>query len=148
MVIQQLVKTFYFPHLSAGYFLLSWGGMILIELAILAVIILFSGLVRGSFTVLLMTISYYLICNGLPVVRDAAAQHQLGDGTSQGADFLLKGLTLIFPDFNRLDYKTFIVSEAVLPAHLTYVTGFGLLLGYMTLTLGFACAVYRHRDLK
>jgi ABC-type transport system involved in multi-copper enzyme maturation permease subunit len=145
-IIQNNVDAYYFQHLSSSYYLLSWLGLFLMQLIILSVILLFSGLVRGSFTVLLLSISYYFICNGLPVVRDSLLQQ----GGTEGSGFalLLKGMTAIFPDFERFNYKVYVVTDQLFPATGELLVNFGLLFAYVALALWAACAVYGKRDLK
>lgn len=144
-IIQSQVDAEFFRDFSFGYFFLTWSGIYLVELTILSVIMLFSGMVRGSFTVLLMTLSYYFICNGLPVVRQALAQRQDGD---EGTVALLKWLTALFPDFSRVDYKLFVVSHKLLPDFSLLLVQYGILALYAVLALWAACAIYRRRDLK
>lgn len=144
--IQNNVDPYYFEHLSRGYYLLSWFGLSLLQLAVLSVILLFSGLVRGSFTVLLLSISYYFICNGLPVVRDSLLQ-QSNSGASDYVA-LLKWMTAVFPDFGRFNYKIYVVTEQILPAARDLIVNFGLMSVYVCLVLWAACAVYNKRDLK
>ena len=103
------------------------------------------GLVRGSFTVLLMTLAYYLICNGLPVVRQSLAG--LPEKIS-GMRGMLKVMTAFFPDFGRIDYKRFVVMEKDFPDLMQLACSYGLLLLYVAVALWLACAVYQRRDLK
>lgn len=145
-IIQNNVDRSYFGYLSNSYYTLSWVGLFLLQLAILSVILLFSGLVRGSFTVLLLSISYYFICNGLPVVRDSLLPQ--GATVGNGYKTLLKWLTAIFPDFDRFNYKIYVVSEQIIPALGELFVNFGLLSAYICLALWAACAVYSMRDLK
>lgn len=144
-VIQKLVSAVFFQDFSLGYFLLTWAGIYLVELTVLAVIMLFSGMVRGSFTVLLMTISYYFICNGLPVVRQTLAQ---SPGETESMALLLKWMTGLFPDFSRVDYKLYVLSGKTLPDFSLLLGQYGVLALYSALALWVACAIYRRRDLK
>lgn len=144
-VIRSLVVDRYFQHFSIAYFLLTWIGIYLVELTLLAVIMLFSGMVRGSFTVLLMTISYYFICNGLPVVRQTLQRQS--DESEVAIDFL-KWATAIFPDFSRVDYKLYVVSGKAFPDIVVLLSQYGALIFYSALALWLACEIYRRRDLK
>ena len=146
VLIQSNIDSYYFEHLSNGYYLLSWFGLYLLQLVLLSAILLFSGLVRGSFTVLLLSISYYFICNGLPVVRDSLLQQSTGGAT--GYTTLLKWMTAIFPDFGRFNYKIYVVTEQVFPATGSLFVNFGLMFVYLCLVLWAACIVYGKRDLK
>ena len=119
------------------------------QLAILAVILLFSGMVRGAFTVLLLTISYYLTCNGLPVVRQSLEQKiVMGENVSTFMLEMLKWLTAVFPDFSRFDYKRYVFAVDIVPDFTWVVINSSLLLLYAFLALWCSCAIYRRRDLK
>ena len=61
LVIKQMVQPVYFEQLKILSYLLAWFGLIAMELMLLSVILLFSGLVRGSFPVLLISLSFYAI---------------------------------------------------------------------------------------
>jgi len=146
-LIQNSVKLGgYFPQLSLVHYLLSWTGLFCIELMILAVILLFSGLVRGGFPVLLLTVSYYLICTGLPVVRNAFIAKPGND--TLHIDSTLQWLTAIFPDFSRFDFKALVTSEpsGIFLQH--FSTDLLLMVLYLTGILWAASIVYQHRDLQ
>ena len=145
-LIQGSVKAMYFQHLSLPHYLLSWVGLFATELMLLAVILLFSGLVRGGFPVLLLTVSYYFICTGLPVVREAFASRVGAEG--HGIDMLLKGLTGLFPDFSRFDFKALVTREAGLAVLQPLAVDFLLLGLYLAIVLWAAALVYQRRDLQ
>ena len=145
-LIKDSVKVAYFTHLSTGHYLLSWVGLFCTELMILAVIMLFSGLVRGGFPVLLLTVSYYFICTGLPVVREAFATRVEDAGSTLKA--VLTGLTVLFPDFSRFDFKALITREATMPVYQPLATDFLLLSLYLTVILWLAAIIYQRRDLQ
>lgn len=147
-MIQSVVHESFFREFSTGFFLLTWSGIYMVQLAVLSVIMLFSGLVRGSFTVLLMTISYYLTCNGLPVVRHSLSSGIYGNGPSPVMKSFLQVLTFFFPDFNRLDYKLYVIGNNTLPDAGLLLSQYGMLAAYTVLALVLASAVYRKRDLK
>ena len=147
-LIQSQVDDLLFSQFSTGYFLLTWSGVYLVELTILAVIMLFSGMVRGSFTVLLMTLSYYFTCNGLPVVRQALERRAVAGEDVGNSDLLLQWMTAFFPDFSRVDYKLYVVSDEAFPELVPLVSQYGLLFLYAALALWGACMVYQRRDLK
>ena len=145
-MIQGSVKQVYFTHLSLPHYLLSWAGLFCIELMILAVIMLFSGLVRGGFPVLLLTVSYYFICTGLPVVREAiTGRFENTGGTLKG---LLTGLTVLFPDFSRFDFKALVTSTPSGTVFPQLASDCILLVLYLTVILWFAAIVYQRRDLQ
>ena len=146
VTIKGQIDAVYFAHFSPAHYLLTWLGLSLIELTLLAVILLLSALVRGSFTVLLLSISYYLICNGLPVVREALAQ--MGAAGQGGKASLLKGLTAIFPNFAPLDFKNYVISAKALPAMLDMGVNFSLAFIYAGVVLWLACFVYSRKDLR
>ena len=145
--IRHSVDPAYFAHFSTAYYALAWLGLFAMQLMMLAVIVLFSGLIRGGFAVLLVSLCFYLICSGLPVVRETVAQQPVGTGVSSGQRFL-QGMTAIFPDFGRLDYKNAVVAEKPGADLRGVFTDFGLTISYLILTLWLACLVYRRRDLQ
>lgn len=147
MLIRNSVAITYFPHFSHIFYLTSWLGLFAMELMVLAVIMLFSGLIRGSFPVLLVSLSYYMICSGLPVVRN------MFDLQTESSELgiiqkTLKAMTSVFPDFSRLDFKNAVVSGINIPQSPYILFNFGLFIIYSVLILWLACAVYRRRDLQ
>ena len=112
----------------------------------MGMILLFSGLVRGGFPVLLLSVSYYFICTGLPVVREAFASRVGEEGRSLA--LLLKGLTAVFPDFSRFDFKALVTQEAGLPVLQPLAVDFLLLGLYLAIVLWAAALVYQRRDLQ
>ncbi len=112
---------------------------------ILAIILLLSSAVRGSFPVLLLTLCYYFICSGLPVVRDSIKQKP--GAANQFLDTLLKWLTAIFPDFSWLDFKTLVASSDLAPAASQLALSFALSTLFIMIALWLACVIYERRDL-
>lgn len=143
-LIQAQVDPVYFLYLSPAAYFFSWLGIVAIECALLSVIALFSGLVRGNFIVFLLSISYYLICNGLPVVRNVVAT----GGKEQPLLGILTGMTAVFPDFSQLDFKRYIISPQILPLVPEGVTSVLLILFYCLVILWLACFVYSRKDLR
>jgi ABC-type transport system involved in multi-copper enzyme maturation permease subunit len=141
MLIKQMVKPIYFSQLNIWPYLLSWLGLVAMELMLLSVILLFSGLVRGSFPVLLISLSFYAICSGLPVVREAVSQRGVQEGAQQGLEGMLLLMTAVFPDFDRLDFKNMIASSTPLPDLSLLLVNFGLTFSYVGLFLWLACLV-------
>lgn len=148
VLIKQMVKPVYFNRLHLDAYLISWLGLFSMELMLLAVILLFSGLVRGSFPVLLISLSFYAICSGLPVVRETIAQQIAKGNGGAHLSVVLQGMTAIFPDFDRLDFKNMIASSTPLPGLSNMALNFGLTICYVALFLWLACRVYQHRDLQ
>lgn len=147
MLIHRIVGSVYFSYFSHGFYVLSWLGLFAMELMLLAAIMFFSGLIRGGFPVLLTSLCFYLICSGLPVVREALAQRTAATSKVTTGK-LLQGLTAFFPDFSQLDFKEAVVSAAGYPEISHLLLSFGLFLTYTALLLWSACAVYRRRDLQ
>jgi ABC-type transport system involved in multi-copper enzyme maturation permease subunit len=147
-VIKQTVKPVYFSHFSMIYYFLSWLGLFTMEMMLLSVILLFSGLVRGSFPVLLISLSFYGICSGLPVVREAVSQRAEQAEGLTGLKTMLLWLTAVFPDFDRLDFRNMITSGESLPDASLMLVNFGLTISYTALFLWLACLVYQRRDLQ
>jgi len=137
----------YFQHLSLPFFLLASAGLYCMELMLLAVILFFSGAVRGNFPVLLLSLSYYFICSGLPVVRQALRQ-LTAQAPPPYLETMLKGVTAIFPDFSRLDFKMLVASSDPVPGVGQIVIPFVLGAMYVLIVLWLACAIYQRRDLQ
>ncbi|PKN50316.1 MAG: hypothetical protein CVU58_01490 [Deltaproteobacteria bacterium HGW-Deltaproteobacteria-16] len=148
LIIKQMVATRYFSQFNILSYLLAWFGLVAMELMLLSVILLFSGLVRGSFPVLLISLSFYAICSGLPVVREATIQSAAKEGAQPILENLLRWMTAVFPDFDRLDFKNMIASTAPLPDLSLMLVNFGITLSYVGLFLWLACLVYQRRDLQ
>lgn len=142
-MIKGTVQSIYFTDLSVSYFTLAWLGLYFIELILLSVILLFSGLVRGGFPVLLLSVSYYFICIGLPVVRETVQRND-----DRLAAAMLKGMTAIFPDFSRFDFKSLIT--APLPQPLSQYLSDNCLLAaaYIAVALVVTVMIYQKRDLQ
>lgn len=141
-LIKSWVGVAFFARLGVGEYLLSWLGVLSIEAMILAVIVLFSGMIRGGFTVLLVTLSYYLICNGLPVALE------FFKGGSELVQKALVGMTLVFPNFSRFDYKGLVVVANQWPAASSLLLNLAYVVLYCVLTLTLAAGIYGRRDLK
>jgi hypothetical protein len=142
VLIKSWVGEAFFSHLGVGEYLLAWWGVLCIEAMILAAIVLFSGMIRGGFTVLLVTLSYYLICNALPVAIE------FFKGGSPLIRKFLVGMTLVFPNFSRFDYKGLIVAFDKWPAVSSLLLNLGYVVLYCALVLTLAAGIYNRRDLK
>ncbi len=143
--IKDSVKSGYFPLLSSANYVLAWTGLYSIELMLLAVILLFSALVRGGFPVLLLAACYYFICSGLPVVRNTFQGKDLNQNLS--VDMILYWLTAVFPDFSRFDYKGLITENNSISWDSVLLNG-ALLVFFVTVVLSLAAFIYQRRDLK
>jgi ABC-type transport system involved in multi-copper enzyme maturation permease subunit len=143
VIIKESVQPVYFTHLSLGYYALAWLGLYLMELILLAVILFFSGLVRGGFTVAILSVSYYFICVGLPVAREAVQEN---DDTALAG--MLAGMTAIFPDFSRFDFKSLVTAPPGQP--LSHYPGGDCLLAavYVAVVLAITAIIYQKRDLQ
>ncbi|MBU4230737.1 MAG: hypothetical protein KKG88_10600, partial [Proteobacteria bacterium] len=135
LLIKQMVDPVFFDQFKTLPYLLSWLGLVAMELMLLSVILLFSGLVRGSFPVLLISLSFYAICSGLPVAREAVSQRILQTDPQPILDGVLRWMTAVFPDFDRLDFKNMIVSSAPQPDPSLMLVNFGLTVSYVGLFL-------------
>jgi ABC-type transport system involved in multi-copper enzyme maturation permease subunit len=142
LLIKSWVSAAYFAQLGLAAYVLSWAGVLATQVLLLAVIVLFSGMLRGTFTVLLVSLAYYLICNGLPVALEFFKQ-----GAPLMRNFL-RGLTLIFPNFSTYDYKGLIVATGSLPPFTALVQQLVFVLLYAVLVLTVAAGIYNRRDLK
>jgi len=148
LLIKSMVKPVYFNQFNMLPYLLAWIGIVAMEMMLLSVIMLFSGLVRGSFPVLLISLSFYAICSGLPVVREVVNQSAEKAAGLNGLKTILLWLTAVFPDFDRLDFKNMIAATASIPDVSLMLINFGLTISYTGLFLWFACLVYQRRDLQ
>ena len=145
-LIQGSVKASFFQHLSLPHYSLSWVGLFATELMLLAAIQLFSGLVRGGFPVLLLSLSYYFICSGLPVVR--ASFVGVPDAYGQRLAVVLQWMTFLFPDMGRFDFKT-LITHRQSHSFMQYVTTDLLLTGlYVCIILWMTSLIYQRRDLQ
>lgn len=142
-LIKSWVGPSFFSRLGIWEYFLAWYGVFSIEAMILSAIVLFSGMIRGNFTVLLVSISYYLICYGLPV----AMEFLKGTSSMSTLTFLI-GLTLVFPNFALFDYKGIIVVLNKLPTPATLALNVSYTLLYCAVVLAVAAAIYKRRDLK
>lgn len=143
--IKNSVEPIYFPRLSLFSYVLTTLGLYCIQLMILAVILLFSSAVRGGFPVLLLTICYYFICSGLPVVRQAFQQNV---NLSQSVHLFLQVLTAIFPNFSILDFKPLVASNVAIPGIVQLAPPFFQAGLYVAIVLVCACSIYQRRDLQ
>ncbi|MBU1564050.1 MAG: hypothetical protein KJ630_00305 [Proteobacteria bacterium] len=146
-VIKNSVKIVYFENLSLPFFFLTGAGLFWIQMMILAVILLFSSVVRGSFPVLLLSLCYYFTCTGLPVVRESFKQKSAA-GESNTLEGILQWLTAIFPDFSSLDFKTSVPTADLVPPPMQLAMPFALATLYIIIVLWLACTIYQRRDLQ
>ena len=139
--IKSTLDAVYFPLLSVSSFILSWLGLVTMQLVILSMIVLLSSALRGSFLVMLSSISYYLICSGLPVIRETLFLQQGME------NLLLTLLTAIFPNFERLDFKDLVASTNPIIDLSMIIPQFALSYSYIALCITLACIIYQKRDL-
>ena len=144
--IKNSVGPVHFLHLSLFHYFLSWIGLFCIELLILSVILLFSGLVRGGFPVLIITVAYYFICIGMPVVRSVFLNST--DELHKKINITLKWLTLAFPDFSRFDFKRLITNDSIDVFFKYFYIDIANTILYIVITLWLASFIYQRRDLQ
>ncbi len=142
LLIKSWVGQGFFFKLGIQEYLLAWCGVLSIESMILSSIVLFSGMIRGGFTVLLVTLSYYLICNGLPVAIEFFKK------SSSFNQKMLVGLTFIFPNFSRFDYKGIIAVLGKWPSFSILALNLAYVILYCALVLSLAGGIYNRRDIK
>jgi len=147
--IKEAVAQAYFPVLSHAHYLLAWLSLQLQLVTLIATVLLISSAIRGAFPVMLLTISYALICAGLPVVQESLI-HKIQSGADlQQLAGLLHGLSFLFPDFSQLDFKDAVLSDS----NLETIYGLSpwqplLMFTFYSLTLvGCASLVYQRRDI-
>jgi Cu-processing system permease protein len=141
-LIKSWVGDSFFSRLGILEYIASWCGVFSIELIILSVIVLLSGVLRGGFTVLLSTLSFYFICNGLPVAIEFFKD------SSKLAKNLVVGLTIVFPNFSMFDYKGSIVALGKLPHISELLLNVAYVVLYCCIILITAAGIYNRRDLK
>lgn len=142
VLIKSWVGEAFFSRLGISEYLLAWWGVLSIQAMILSAVVLFSGMIRGGFTVLLVTLTYYLICNGLPVAIE------FFKGSAPMTRKLLEGLTIVFPNFSRFDYKGLIVALGKWPDASSLALNLAYVVLYCALVLTLAAGIYNRRDLK
>ncbi len=146
-VIQSQLDPVYFPLLFPSHFILAWLGLFMMQWVVLSVVVLFSGLVRGGFPVFILSLSFYFICSGLPVVREhLLRQQEMGIDTGFSPQ-IFKFLSALFPDFSRLDFKNSVVSLDIGMDNLDMFLNFGMSAVYVVLVTFLACKLYGRRDL-
>lgn len=145
LVIKKNVKTIYFQNFSTSLYILTVAGIIFIELIILAVVNLFSCLVRGNFPVLLMTLAYLGICNGLPIVRESCS-HNVDKFSGSVFSVILKLLAAVFPDLSRLDFKSLVMDSIEFPPFNDLFLVFSSSFFYIVVLLWFATFLFNKRD--
>ena len=144
--IKENVGPAYFPHFSLGYYCIAFVALYLIELTLLSVVVFFASAIRGSFPVMLLTLAYYFICTGLPVVRESVLQKV--DSESAGMlPVFFQVLNAIFPDFSRLDFKSMAIDKSavfLVSDHLLALVVFSL---YIVVLLWLATLAFRKKDI-
>lgn len=141
------LETQYFPVFNQGYFVLSIVGVFVMQLCVLAAIMVFCGVLRGSFLVLMMSIAYYSICSGIPVVLESLKQQMIHIEQGYSSYYLLKAIGMLFPDFSRLDFKDFVVMPSTPMLADDVGLSFIFSVVYALMMLMLACYLYRRRDL-
>lgn len=145
--IKPSIGETYFPVFSASHFVATWLALQIILLTHLGIVMLVSAAIRGAFPVMLITLAYSLICSGLPVVRESLRQHT--DTTAQGMDYILKGMSMLFPDFGTLDWKDSVLSHQSLQSIIGMPVWLpvGLIATYLVVILLLSCIIYQRRDI-
>ena len=144
--IKENVGPAYFPYLSLGYYCFAFVALYLIELTLLAVVVFFSSVIRGSFPVMLLTLAYYFICTGLPVVRESVMQKV--DPESAGMlTVFFQVLNAIFPDFSRLDFKTMTIDESAIFLISNHLLALVVSSLYIIVLLWLATLAFRKKDI-
>ena len=146
--IKPTIGDVYFPVFSTSHFILTWVALQTILLAHLAVVILISSAIRGAFPVMLLTLAYSLICSGLPVVRESITQNQQA-GTDSGLESILQGMSMLFPDFGKLDFKDSVLSHQSMESliGMSAWLPISLTIFYLAIVLLLTCMIYQRRDI-
>jgi ABC-type transport system involved in multi-copper enzyme maturation permease subunit len=138
----------YFEVFNHWHFLMAWAGLVVSLLVVLSAILFFSGVVRGGFAVLIISVAYYFICSGLPMAREHIASMIEKGSASEGLGYFLQALSFLFPDLNRMDYKNEVLTEILTVNATDVLIQGGLALSYMVLMLMLACFAYGKRDIQ
>lgn len=142
------VAAGYFEIFNHANFLLAWFGLLLSLLVLLSAILLFSGIVRGGFAVLIISVAYYFICSGLPMAREHISNLVERGEASLGLSYFLQFLAFLFPDLNRMDYKNEVLVNTLSIASGDIFLQSGLAISYIGLALMLACFAYGKRDIQ
>ncbi len=146
--VKPIIGETYFPVFSIPHFFITWIALQLILLIHLAIVMLVSSAIRGAFPVMLLTLAYSLICSGLPVVRQSIFQNQPAE-TSSGLESTLQGMSMLFPDFSKLDFKDTILSYQSIESIIGISAWLPLTLSslYLAIILLLSCMIYQRRDI-
>ena len=102
--IQGTVNDFYFSNFSNHIYALALLENVIYCLGLLSFIFLASSLINSSFPLLLVSVSYYMICNGIPVIIDMISSTS---GSLIAIDSL-HVLQFLFPDYSSLNITSLI----------------------------------------
>ncbi|HXH71447.1 MAG TPA: ABC transporter permease subunit [Mariprofundaceae bacterium] len=142
--IKGSVAATFFPELSVAHYLYAFFSLLAYQLLLIAVVMLLSSAIRGSFPVLVLSFAYYGIASGLPVVRS-----MLGTSDQQHAlQYILTLLAALFPNPSTYDLKADVLTVASNLTALEIAAGFGSAFLYMVIALWLACLLYGRRDLS
>ncbi len=148
--VKSTIDETYFPVFSSIHFVAAWMGLQLMLLVFLAIVMLVSSVIRGAFPVMLVSLSYYLICSGVPVVRASLLpKSHHADTVQHGLNGLLRAVGMLFPDFSRLDWKNAVLSHQNIETMIGMPVWLpaGLMLVYLAIILLLSCMIYQRRDL-
>lgn len=148
--VRSVVGDVYFPVFSPMHFVQAWMGLQLMLLVLLAIVMLASSVIRGAFPVTLVSLSYYFICSGLPVVRASLLQKQHhADAAQHGLNGVVQVVGMLFPDFSRLDWKDAVLSQRNIGTMIGMPVWLpaGLMLVYLAIILFLSCVIYQRRDI-
>lgn len=127
--IESNVMDFYFGNFSNHIYALALLENAIYCIGILSFIFLASGFITSYFPLLLLTISYCFICNGIPVVIEMIQE----SGTGNLFIVLLQFSQLIFPDYSTLNLTSLISDK---------VSDFNLIVEFKKLFYFFAYIVF------
>jgi len=136
----------YFPYFSTINFIYSWISLQVILLSILSVAVFVSGVIRGAFPVMLMTLSYFFICSGIPVVR-VSIEQKITDGENLNELLeVIKSLQMLFPDFSILDFKSSVLNSNSIFITSNVIDLFSFIM-YIVFVVAATCVVYKNKDI-
>jgi len=132
--VKPMLDPVYFPVFNVQGFVYAWLLMQVILVGYITAAMLISSIIRGSLPVMLLTISFILICAGLPVVIESL--HQSGQSIG-----ILEWFAFAFPDYGMLNHKSAAVS-----ASYTSVSTVPFV-AHIMMMLSATCVAYSYKDI-
>lgn len=146
MWLKSSVAATYFPVLSTGHYIYTFFSMLAYLHLLIAVVMLLSSAIRGSFPVLILSFAYYGIASGLPVVRSML--RNIPSEPQTMLQHILTFLAAIFPNPSAYDFKADVLTMTNVRPMIDMATSFGAAFLYIVIALWLASYLYGRRDLS